>query len=112
LPVVSSISCWAEAPAIRGNTGSLPRKIPLKRWAAWLDHKHPRPAKAGELHWCTTDKIGNEIEIDGRGPHLIDGKPVSARLSRRAVARRVLMTWTSDSVCVLIYSIMIGLLMV
>jgi hypothetical protein len=60
----------------------------LKRWAAWLDPKHPRPAKPGELRWYTTDDHGNEIEVDGRGPHLIDGKPIYAR-SRTFIPARV-----------------------
>lgn len=51
----------------------------LKRWAAWLDPKHPRPAKPGELRWYTTNDAGDEIEVDGPGPHLVDGKSLLAR---------------------------------
>lgn len=53
----------------------------LQYWGAWLDPKHPRPAKFGELRWYTTDDKGNEIEVDGRGPHTIPNseKPVFAR---------------------------------
>lgn len=53
----------------------------LRRWAAWLDPNHPRPAKPGELRWYTTDDLGNEIEVDGRGPHVLPNcaKPVLAR---------------------------------
>lgn len=53
----------------------------LRRWAAWLDPNHPRPAKFAELRWYTTDDTGNEIEVEGRGPHALPGcaKPVYAR---------------------------------
>jgi len=55
----------------------------LKRWAAWLDPNHPNPAKDGELRWFTTgtnrDGEVTEIEVDGYGPHLIDGEMVYAR---------------------------------
>lgn len=51
----------------------------VKRWAAWLDPQHPRPAEPGELRWYTTDDSGEEIEVDGPGPHLINGRPVYAR---------------------------------
>lgn len=43
----------------------------IERWAAWLDPKHPNPAKQGELRWYTTDKTGKEIEVQGAGPHII-----------------------------------------
>jgi hypothetical protein len=51
----------------------------LKHWAAWLDPRHPNPAKPGELRWYTTNEEGTEIEVDGRGPHNIDGRLVEAR---------------------------------
>lgn len=51
----------------------------IKRWAAWLDPTHSRPAKAGALRWYTTGEDGKEIEVDGRGPHLINGEMVIAR---------------------------------
>lgn len=51
----------------------------IKRWAAWLDPNHPKPARDGELRWYTSGEDGNEIEVDGPGPHLIDGEPVMAR---------------------------------
>jgi len=41
----------------------------IEYWAAWLDPKHPNPAKEGELRWYTTDKNGIEHEVDGAGPH-------------------------------------------
>ena len=51
----------------------------LKRWAAWLDPNHHNPAKFGELRWYTTGEDGNEIEVDGPGPHMINGEPITAR---------------------------------
>lgn len=36
----------------------------LKRWAPWLDPRHPYPAKPGELRWYTTDDHGDDIAVD------------------------------------------------
>lgn len=62
----------------------------LRRWGAWLDPNHPRPAKPGEIRWYTTDDLGNEVEVDGRGPHVIENcaKPVYAR-SRTFIPSKV-----------------------
>ena len=51
----------------------------VTRWAAWLDPQHSKPAQQGELRWYTANSDGNEVEVDGRGPHLIDGQNVFAR---------------------------------
>lgn len=51
----------------------------LRRWAAWLDPQHHNPAQVGELRWYTSDIEGKEVEVEGRGPHLIDGQEVYAR---------------------------------
>lgn len=51
----------------------------IKRWAAWLDPTHPKPAKPGELRWYTTGDDGHEIEVDGPGPHIIGGEAIIAR---------------------------------
>lgn len=59
----------------------------VKRWAAWLDPKHPNPAKDGELRWYTTVD-GIDTEVDGRGPHIINGKPVMAK-SRTFIRARL-----------------------
>ena len=45
----------------------------VKYWAPWLDKKHPRPAKPGELRWF----LGGE-EVDGPGPHMFEGKMTRA----------------------------------
>jgi hypothetical protein len=51
----------------------------LKRWGAWLDPAHPNPARPGELRWYLHDENGDEIEVDGRGPHMIGGRESFAR---------------------------------
>jgi hypothetical protein len=48
-------------------------------WGAWLHPNHPNPAQEGELRWYTQDLEGNEIEVDGFGPHIIGGQKVYAR---------------------------------
>lgn len=47
-------------------------------WGPWLDKAHPNPAQPGELRWFTTID-GEDTEVDGRGPHLINGQEVMAR---------------------------------
>jgi hypothetical protein len=54
----------------------------IKRWAAWLDPTHPNPAQSGELRWYVkTEGGGNEKEVDGVGPHIVEGEhePVYAK---------------------------------
>ena len=51
----------------------------IEHWAAWLDPKHPNPAKYGELRYYVRDESGREIEVDGKGPHQIGGKDVYAK---------------------------------
>lgn len=51
----------------------------LRRWAAWLDPSHPNPAKPGELRWYTTNENGEEVEVNGPGPHYIGGRELYAR---------------------------------
>jgi len=50
----------------------------IKRWAPWLDKNHHNPAKPGELRWFTTID-GVDTEVEGKGPHIIDGKEIYAR---------------------------------
>jgi hypothetical protein len=51
----------------------------LRYWGPWLDPKHPRPAKPGELRWFTSGPNGEDVEVEGRGPHLVNGEQVFAR---------------------------------
>lgn len=46
----------------------------IRYFAPWLDPSHSNPAKPGELRWFLVDK-----EVDGPGPHLLDGKPTMAQ---------------------------------
>ena len=50
----------------------------VKYWGPWLDTTHPNPAKPGELRWFTTVG-GEDSEVDGPGPHMIDGQEIYAR---------------------------------
>ena len=63
----------------------------IKRWAAWLDDTHHNPAKDGELRWYTLGEDGKEIEVEGRGPHMINGEEVIAR------SRTFIRAWLSDN---------------
>lgn len=51
----------------------------LQYWGAWLDPRHPQPAQPGELRWYTTGPDGEDLEVEGRGPHLVNGEQVFAR---------------------------------
>ncbi len=51
----------------------------IKRWAPWLDDRHPNPAKPGELRWFISDEEGEDVEVDGPGPHLVGDREVYAR---------------------------------
>lgn len=65
---------------VAGNPPTRPEGLwVLKRWGAWLDAQHPNPARPGELRWYTAGADGEEIEVEGRGPHRIAGQDVFAR---------------------------------
>ena len=49
----------------------------VRRWAAWLDPNHPKPAEDGELRWYLSID-GSDVEVDGPGPHEVRGKKVRA----------------------------------
>jgi hypothetical protein len=51
----------------------------LDRYAAWLDPRYPNPAKPGEIRWFTRGENGEDLEVDGAGPHMIGGEAVFAR---------------------------------
>ena len=59
----------------------------IKYWGPWLDETHPNPAKPGELRWFTTIAEKDQ-EVDGPGPHLIDGEYIRAR-SRTFIPARL-----------------------
>jgi len=60
----------------------------IQYWGAWLDPNHPNPAKPGELRWYLRNEQGEEVEVDGRGPHLIGGFEVEAK-SRTFIPARL-----------------------
>lgn len=51
----------------------------IQHWAAWLDPRHPRPAKDGELRWYLRKSDGDEVEVEGPGPYEVDGRPTLAK---------------------------------
>jgi hypothetical protein len=62
-----------------GNPPTTPEGLwVLKYWGPWVDPSHANPAKAGELRYFTTIN-GEDTEVDGPGPHMIDGEPIMAR---------------------------------
>jgi len=52
----------------------------IKRWGAWLDPTHPKfgKVKEGQLLWYTTID-GKDTEVDGPGPHWINGESIIAK---------------------------------
>lgn len=47
----------------------------IQRWAAWLDDKHPNPARPGELRWYATVQ-GKEREFPNGTPVEIEGETI------------------------------------
>lgn len=43
----------------------------IEYWAAWLDPRHPNPAKDGELRWYISDENGKDKEVPGPGVYTI-----------------------------------------
>ena len=62
-----------------GNPPTTPEGLwVIDYWGPWLNPTHPNPAQPGELRWYTTI-AGKDEEVDGPGPHLIDGEMITAR---------------------------------
>lgn len=59
----------------------------IRRWAAWLDGQHPRPAKPGELRWYAMVK-GEEVERENGDPFDYDGATIKPR-SRTFIPARL-----------------------
>ena len=90
------IKGWNRAANIKQRcrvicTGNPPTKPEglwvIQYWAPWLDPLHPNPAEPGELRWFTTI-AGKDTEVDGRGPHIINGEEIVAR-SRTFIPARL-----------------------
>ncbi|QZN96453.1 terminase [Symbiopectobacterium purcellii] len=62
----------------------------IRRWGAWLDPNHPNPANPGELRWYIRNEQGEEVEVNGRGPHgyAPEGSPIEAK-SRTFIPARL-----------------------
>lgn len=58
------------------NPGNLGSSWVFERWAAWLDPRHPNPAKPGELRWYARIK-GKDTEVAGPEPFELDGETVT-----------------------------------
>jgi hypothetical protein len=56
-------------------------------FAPWLDRKHPRPAKPGELRWFATVD-GHDVERDDGSPFEHDGETIQP-LSRTFIPSRI-----------------------
>jgi hypothetical protein len=59
----------------------------IRRWGPWLDEKHPRPAKPGELRWFASVE-GQEREFPDGHPVTINGETVYPR-SRTFIPARL-----------------------
>lgn len=64
-----------------GNPPTTPEGLwVLEYWGAWLDKNHPKyPTPFGQLRWYTTNEKGEEVEVEGRGPHQMGERMVLAR---------------------------------
>lgn len=51
----------------------------IRRWGPWLDPKHSNPAKDGEIRWFLRNEQGEEVEVDGPGPHQVGKDLVRAK---------------------------------
>lgn len=55
------------------NPGNLGSSWVFERWAAWLDPRHPKPAKPGELRWYA--RLNNkDTEVPGPEPIKVEGE--------------------------------------
>lgn len=73
--------------------GSNPPESSDGRWlvdffAPWLDERHPRPAKVGELRWFITDDQGRDVEVADQKSVFIAGRWIRP-LSRTFIQARV-----------------------
>jgi hypothetical protein len=59
----------------------------IRRWGAWLDPKHHRPAQPGELRWFATVN-GQEREFPSGAPVDVDGETIYPR-SRTFIPARL-----------------------
>ena len=51
----------------------------IKFFAPWLDSEHPNPAMPGELRWFISNADGEDVEVDGNTPVMVDGEFITPR---------------------------------
>lgn len=61
----------------------------VRRWAPWLDKFHPKPAEEGELRWFIRVE-DQDVEVDGPGPHVIEGRRRPIKAMSRTFIRSTL----------------------
>jgi len=73
---------------VTGNPPTSPEGEWVKQyWGAWLDPKHPNPARPGELRWYAV-LDGEDVEVSGPEPIEHDGELIQPR-SRTFIPARV-----------------------
>ena len=74
-----------------GNPPSYPEEMWVKRrWGAWVDIRHPNPAKPGELRWYV-NLNGKDTEVDGPDAEVMDENGVLLKpLSRTFIPGELL----------------------
>lgn len=82
------ITAWNRSPDPKQRsrivcTGNPPTRAKglwvIVHWGPWLDPRHPNPAKSGEIRWFLRGEDDRDIEVDGRGPYVVDGKETYAK---------------------------------
>lgn len=53
----------------------------MHRWGAWLDKRHPNPAKSGEVRWYKNDDDGRDVETTADDPDALSRTFISASLA-------------------------------
>ena len=82
------ITAWNRSPDPKQRsrivcTGNPPTRAKglwvIQHWGPWLDPRHPNPAKSGEIRWFLRGEDDRDVEVDGRGPYVVDGKETFAK---------------------------------
>lgn len=53
----------------------------IERWGAWLDDKHSRPAKSGEIRYYKRDSSGHDMEATADNPDALGRTFIASRLA-------------------------------
>ncbi len=82
------ITAWNRSPDPKQRsrvvcTGNPPTRAKglwvIEHWGPWLDPRHPNPAKSGEIRWFLRGEDDRDVEVDGPGPYVVDGKETRAK---------------------------------